>query len=237
MKSSPESRPVAMVTGSARGIGRYLSERLVLAGYRVVGCSRKPADWLLDGYSHFQLDVSDEKQVVQWCRQIGEQFGRLDVAINNAGIASMNHSLLMPGATVERILKVNFLGTFLVCREAAKLMRRHGHGRIVNISTIAVPLRLEGEAVYAASKSAVETITRILSFETGSFGITVNALGPTPIPTDLLNNVPEEKLKQIVARLAIKRLGKLEDVWNGVEFFIRKESDYITGQIIYLGGA
>jgi 3-oxoacyl-[acyl-carrier protein] reductase len=115
-------------------------------------------------------------------------------------------------------------------------MRRRNFGRIVNLSTVAVPLRLEGEAVYAASKSAVETMTRILGKELGPFGITVNAVGPTPIPTDLIRSVPEESIRRIVDRLSIKRLGTFDDVWRVVEFFIHPQSDYITGQVIYLGG-
>jgi 3-oxoacyl-[acyl-carrier protein] reductase len=129
------------------------------------------------------------------------------------------------------------LGSFLVCREAAKLMQRARTGRIVNFSTVAVPLLLDGEAMYAASKSAVETLTRVLAREFGTFGITVNAVGPTPIATDLIRNVPEEKIRAITNRLPIQRLGTMEDVWNVVEFFLRPESAAITGQVIYLGGA
>lgn len=234
---SPSPDAVALVTGSSRGIGKSLAQRLVHAGYQVVGCSREAVDWPLERYHHIQTDISDEAQVVKLFSQIRRQFGRLDAAINNAGIASMNHSMLMPGETAARIMNVNFLGTFLVCREAAKMMRKRGHGRIVNMSTIAVPMRLEGEVVYAASKSAVETATRTLGKELAPFGVTVNAVGPTPISTDLLRGVSEKKLDEIVGRLAIKRLGTFDDVWNVVEFFLRPESSYVTGQVIYLGGA
>jgi 3-oxoacyl-[acyl-carrier protein] reductase len=234
---SPSEKPVALVTGSRRGIGRHLAERLVAAGYAVAGCSREACEWTLEGYTHFQADVASEDAVVRMFRKIRQQFGRLDVAINNAGIASMNHSLLTPGATAARIMNVNVLGAFLVCREAAKMMRQRNHGRIVNLSTVAVPLRLEGESVYAASKAAVESMTRVLSKELAPFGITVNAVGPTPIPTDLLHGVPKERLDALVNQLAVKRLGTLDDVWNVVEFFLNPRSDAITGQVLYLGGA
>jgi len=228
---------VALVTGSRTGLGKFIAQDLVARGYRVVGCSRQPADWSLDGYEHVQADVSDEPQVLAVMRHIRRAHGRLDVSVNNAGIASMNHSLLIPLQTVDRILGVNVRGTFLVSRESAKLMQRRKWGRIVNISTVAVPMRIEGESIYAASKSAVETLTRVLAKEFSPLGITVNAVGATPIDTDLIRNVPGEKIQRLLGQLAIKRKGKPEDVTNVIDFFIQPQSDYITGQVIYLGGA
>jgi 3-oxoacyl-[acyl-carrier protein] reductase len=149
----------------------------------------------------------------------------------------MNHILLMPEAMASRIVNTNLMGTFLMCRESAKLMKKHGFGRIVNFSTVAVPMNLDGEAVYAASKSAVVTFTKVIARELAEFGITCNAVGPTPIQTDLIRAVPEEKINRIVNDLAIKRLGRFEDVANVIDFFIKPESEYITGQVIYLGGA
>ena len=149
----------------------------------------------------------------------------------------MNHSLLVPGSTVDRIMGTNVRGTFLVSRESAKLMQKRKWGRIVNLSSVAVPLHIEGEAVYAASKGAVEVLTRVMAHEFASFGITVNAVGPSPVQTDLIRNVPADRIQELVSRLAIKRLGTPEDVMNVIEFFIRPESGQITGQVIYLGGA
>jgi len=229
-------RQVVLITGARKGIGRFLVEHFACRGALVEGCSREAPDWSLDGYTHHQADVTDEAQVKALISAIGRRHGRLDVVINNAGVAAMNHSLLTPAASVDRIFATNVRGTFLVCREAARLMQRHRFGRIVNLSTVAVPLRLEGEALYAASKSAVETLTRILARELGQFGITVNAVGPTPIETDLIRGIPAEKIQRIIDTLAIRRLGRFEDVANVIDFFVRRESDYVTGQVIYLGG-
>lgn len=229
-------RQVVLITGARKGIGRFLAEHFSCQGALVEGCSREAPDWSLDGYTHHQADVTDEAQVKAMISAIGRRHGRLDVVINNAGVAAMNHSLLTPAASVDRIFATNVRGTFLVCREAARLMQRHRFGRIVNLSTVAVPLRLEGEALYAASKSAVEMLTRILARELGQFGITVNAVGPTPIETDLIRGVPADKIQRIIDTLAIRRLGRFEDVANVIDFFVRRESDYVTGQVIYLGG-
>jgi 3-oxoacyl-[acyl-carrier protein] reductase len=187
-------------------------------------------------YTHVCADVGDENQVRRLMRQIQEQYHYLDVAINNAGIAAMNHSLLTPAETFDRIMTTNVRGAFLISRESAKLMRKGGYGRIVNLSSVAARMDLEGESIYAASKRAVESLTRVLSREFAAFGITVNAVGPTPIETDLIRDVPAGRIEALVRRLAIKRLGRPSDVWNVIDFLTRPESDYITGQVIYLGG-
>ncbi len=230
-------REVALVTGSRKGIGRYLVEHLVDRGLLVEGCSRQPPDYELADYTHHCVDVTDEAQVKKLVASIEERHGRLDVLINNAGVASMNHALLMPMSTVNHVLEVNVCGTFLVCRESAKLMRRHHYGRIVNFGSVASPLRLAGEAVYAASKSAVLSLSQVLAYELADFGITCNVVAPTPIDTDLIRSVPPEKIEKLVDRLAIKRKGSYEDVAHVVDFFISPASSYITGQVIYLGGA
>lgn len=229
---------VVLVTGTSKGIGRHLAEHFLQRGALVEGCSRSEPDWESDTgrYTHHCLDVTDERQVRSMLSSIQKRHGHLEILINNAGVASMNHILLTPGATVERIMATNFAGTFLLCREAAKLMQRRRYGRIVNLSSIAVAMRLEGESVYAASKSAVETFSQILAREMAVFGITCNVVAPTPIETDLIRGVPKEKIDAIVERLAIKRLGRFEDVANAIDFFVKPESDYITGQVIRLGG-
>ncbi len=227
---------VTLVTGARKGIGRHLAEQRLAQGDRVYGCSRQPADLASPRYRHFCLDVSDERAVRQMFSQIRKEAGRLDHLVNNAGVASMNHALLTPMSVVESVLATNVAGTFLMCREAARLMQANAFGRIVNVISVASPLHLEGEAIYAASKSAVQTLTQILARELAPFGITVNAVGPTPVQTDLIRNVPQEKIDALLARQAIARLGTPEDVNNVVEFFLRRESGFVTAQSVFLGG-
>jgi 3-oxoacyl-[acyl-carrier protein] reductase len=228
--------PVTLITGTRKGIGEHLARHYVALGHRVHGCSRKAPEWALDGYTHHEADVGDEKSVRQMFAAIRKSEGRLDHLVNNAGAASMNHFLLTPTTTAEKLMRTNFLGAFICSREAAKAMKDQGAGRIVNFTTVAVPLRLAGEAAYAATKAAVEELTRVLARELGEFGITVNAVGPTPIDTDLIRNVPKDKIEKLIEQQAIRRMGTFGDVTNVIDFFLRPESAFITGQTLYLGG-
>jgi 3-oxoacyl-[acyl-carrier protein] reductase len=227
---------VVLITGARKGIGRALAEHYLGQGHTVVACSRKESDLTNDSYTHYCLDVADEAAVQRMFADIAAKNGRLDVLINNAGIASMNHVLLTSTAKAREIMETNFIGTFLMCREAARLMKKNEFGRIVNVASVATPLKLEGEAVYAASKAAVISFTQVIAKELASFGITVNAIGPTPIDTDLIKSIPVEKLDRLVDLQAIKRQGTFADVTNLIDFLIRPESDFITGQVIFLGG-
>jgi len=230
-------KEVVLITGTSRGIGRYLAQHFLDRGDWVMGCARTEAKLVSPRYQHFILDVTDEIAVRKMIQAIRRTRNRLDVLINNAGTASMNHTLLMPTDTARRILELNVLGTFIVCREAARLMQRRRYGRIINIGSVAVPMKIEGEAVYAASKNAVVSFTEILARELAPFNITCNVAGPSPIETDLIRNIPKEKITRLVHRLAVKRLGRFEDVANVVDFFSSRASDFVTGQTIYLGGA
>ena len=227
---------IIIITGTRKGIGRYLAEQYLQEGDIVYGCSRRICDIEHPNYHHTRLDVSDEAEVVSFVRNVYKNHKHIDVLINNAGCASMNHFLLTPYDTAKKVFNTNFFGTFLMCREVAKYMVKNKSGRIVNYSTVAVALNLHGELVYSASKAAIEQLTRVLADEIGESGITVNAVGPTPIDTDLIKNVPEDKLQDLLSHQCIKRFGQFEDVKNVIDFFLKPESNFITAQTIYLGG-
>jgi 3-oxoacyl-[acyl-carrier protein] reductase len=228
--------PVTLITGTRKGIGRFLAEHYAGLGHMVVGCSRREPDWELEAYEHYVADISDEKAVKKIFSGIRKKYGRLDNLINNAGIASMNHCLLMPMSTVHNVLNTNVAGAFLFIREAARLMQKRHYGRIVNFTTVAVPLKLEGEAVYAASKAAVITLAEVIARELAEYGITINTVGPTPIDTDLIRSVPREKIDALINRQALKRMGTFQDVANVIDFFLSGESGFVTGQTLFLGG-
>lgn len=232
-----DKKQVMVITGTRKGIGKYLAEYYTKKGFQVIGCSRNPIDYKLPDYRHFCLDITDEPKVTQMFMEISNKYARLDVLINNAGVASMGHSLITPMQSVREIFDTNVMGTFLFCREAARLMKKNHYGRIVNFATVATPLKIEGEAVYASSKAAIINLTEILAKEFAEFGITVNAIGPTPIKTDLIRSLPKEKIEKIVNdNQAIHRLGELRDISNVIDFFILPASDFVTGQTIFLGG-
>lgn len=230
-------REVMLLTGTRKGIGLYLARRYLERGYVVAGCSRGDFEGPAPpNYHHFCLDVADEAAVVGMVREITRRIGPISVLINNAGIASMNHLLLTPLATVQRVFSTNVFGTFIAMREVAKSMIKSRYGRIVNFATVATPLNLEGEAAYAASKAAVESLTRVAARELAPFNITVNAVGPTPVLTDLIRTVPRQKMDALIGTQAIRRMGEHRDVANVIDFFISRESDFVTGQTLYLGG-
>jgi 3-oxoacyl-[acyl-carrier protein] reductase len=227
---------VVVITGTRKGIGYSLCNYFLGQGDYVYGCSRRESDIQHENYNHFKLDVSDEVKVLNMIKEIYKTHQRIDILLNNAGAAAMNHAFLTPYTTAQKMMNTNFFGTFLMCREVGKLMSKNKTGRIINFTTVAVPLNLQGELVYSASKAAIEQLTKVLAAEIGGLGITVNAIGPTPIQTDLIKNVPKDKIESLINSQSIKRIGTFDDVLNVVNFFVSPESGFINGQIIYLGG-
>lgn len=230
------NKQTVLITGTSRGIGKYLANYFLQNSYNVVGCSRGDSTLTHSNYLHLNCDITVEELVVKTVKAAVKKFGSIDILINNAGIASLNHSILTPSSTVKRIFETNFNGTFYFSREVAKIMMRKGSGKIINFSTVAVPMNLEGEMVYASSKAAIEKLTKIMSKELASKNIQINAIGPTPIETDLIKAVPKAKIEELINKQGIKQFGSFEDVLNVIKFFMNPESRMISGQIIYLGG-
>ena len=229
-------KQVILVTGDSRGIGKSLCEHYCNRGFFVYGCSRSPAGFSHPDYVHLIADITKEDEVKKVVRTCLDEHQRIDILINNAGIGSMNHLVATPVQVVNNLFATNFLGTFLFTREVSKSMITKKQGRIINFTSVARPLNMEGELIYSSTKAAIEQFTKVSAKELGSFNITVNAIGPSPIATGLIKTVPKEKIDKIIGFQAIKRMGTFSDIHNVVDFLIAPESDFISGQVIYLGG-
>lgn len=231
-----EQKTVLLITGTSKGIGKELAMYYCDCGFQVAGCSRNPAPFSKPEYIHFQIDLTAPNAAETLVRNVIDVFGRIDVLVNNAGIAAMNHIISTPAITVENVFKTNFFAPFTLIRETAKAMIRRKYGRIINFSTVAVPMNLEGEAVYASSKAALETLTRISAKELAPFGITVNTIGPAPFDSGLIRTVPSGKIANILEKQAIKQKNEISDITHVIDFFIHHDARFVTGQTIYLGG-
>ncbi len=229
--------PVMIITGTRKGIGKYLSEYYTEKGFIVIGCSRGDIDITLNNYQHFCLDISNEKDVKNMFSQIRKTFGRLDVLINNAGVnCALSPVLLLPYESALKTIEINLLSTFLLSRESIKIMMKNSFGRIINFGSMAVKHEVKGEAIYTASKAAIVSFTKVLSKEIYNYGITCNVVSPSAIDTDLMRNISNTALNEVLDRNAIPHKGKLEDVSNTMNWLIMPNSSAITGQNIYLGG-
>ena len=163
---SMDDGPVMVITGTSKGIGRAMAEHYLRAGYRVEGCSRGPSTLDTDGYQHSRVDVAEEEEVRNWVREVKGRRQGIDVLVCCAGVAPAALLVTTTSAAVlDSVLATNVKGTYLVCREVAKMMMQRRQGRIVTISTMAVGLHQEGTSAYAASKSAIVEMTKILAKE------------------------------------------------------------------------
>lgn len=227
---------VTIVTGARKGIGRFLAEHYTRLGHRVIGLSRTASDLAVENYEHMELDVADEAAVIKTFAGIRRNHKKIDHLLNVAGVAGMNHVLLTPGTALKSMFETNVFGTFFCSREAAKIMQKAQWGRIVNFSTVAVPLRLEGEAAYVASKAAVVALSQVMARELAPRGITVNVVGPTVTDTDLVRTVPADRLESLLNRQAIPERGSMEDIAATIDYLLSDSARHITGQTLYFGG-
>lgn len=231
-------QPVTLITGTSRGIGKSLAEYYLKNGHIVIGCSRSISDIQGDNYTHFNADISVEKDVLPIFTYIKKTYGRLDNLINNAGIASSSLGVLTSTALFENVMKVNAVGTFIFIREAAKIMIKNNYGRIVNFTATGVPISLTGVIPYLSSKAAIEMMTKLFADELAPYNITVNAVGPAATSTDMLHTfTSDEKYNSMIANdFMIKENSTIDDITNVVDFFLSKNSNHITAQVIYLCG-
>ena len=229
-------QPVMVITGTSKGIGKGMANYFLEQGYSVAGCSRGASTIIHENYFHSTVNIGDEGQVRTWVRAVKNRFSRVDVLVCNAGHAPANLLLTMTsGLVLMDLLQANIAGTFYLCREVSKIMLLQRSGRIITTSSMAVGLHEEGTSAYAASKSAIVEMTKIMAKELAPAGITCNVIAPSMVMTDAVNSLGEEIIKRALSKLTIKRAVTIEEVCNIISFFSAPESSCVTGQVIHMG--
>jgi len=246
MSDSSLAERVALVTGGSRGIGRAIALELARSGAQVVFTYVSNADAARDTEKALvevggrgravRCDVADHAAVEALVASILQEHARVDVAVNNAGVARDQLILRMKPEDFDAVIATNLRGAWSVCRAVAKPMVKQRHGRIINLSSVVAGMGNAGQSNYAASKGGVEALTRSLARELGSRNVTVNAVAPGFIDTDMTRDLPEQAKKALVERIPLGRLGSAEDVAGVVRFLASDAAAYVTGQVIHVNG-
>lgn len=232
---------VAIITGAAKGIGKAIAERMTKENYIVilVDIDKENGETLTKNLGNtakfFSCDISDEKDVSSLFDSVKQEFGRVDVIINNAGIIKDNVIWKMPVEDFDQVVDINLKGTWLMCKVAGTLMREQKRGRIINITSRAW-LGNRGQSNYSASKAGVVGLTRVLALELGKYGVLVNAIAPGLIDTSLTQKLPINVREKLIQAQPTKTMGKPKDIANVVAFLSDENTQFITGQTIYVDG-
>ncbi len=232
---------VAIVTGGTRGIGRAISTMLQDAGYKVAAIYHGNEDAARSlseetGISCYKFDVSDFSECETAVAAIVEDLGPIEILVNNAGITRDSTLHKMTPEDWRSVIETDLGSCFNMCRVVINSMRERGFGRIVNIGSINGQAGQYGQVNYAAAKSGIHGFTKALAQEGAGKGITVNAIAPGYVDTDMVRSVPEPVLQKIIARIPVGRLGKAEDIARGVLFMVADEADFLTGSTLSING-
>ena len=236
----------ALVTGASRGIGRAIALRLAAEGASVAinyagntakAEETKAAIEAVGGKAAlFQADVSDSAQVERMVAAVTEMFGTIDILVNNAGITRDGLLMRMKEEDFDAVLDTNLKGIFHVTKAVSKLMMKKRAGRIVNMASVVGIMGNAGQTNYAAAKAGVIGFTKSAARELAARGITVNAVAPGFIATDMTAAMPEKAKEATLAAIPLRRMGAPEDVANAVAFLVSDQASYITGQVVKVDG-
>ncbi|MDR1692552.1 MAG: beta-ketoacyl-ACP reductase [Oscillospiraceae bacterium] len=236
-------RKAALVTGASRGIGAACALELSRLGFDIVltcrgnvALAEEVASQCVTDTLVLAGDCADSAVCKDWVAKTIERFGRLDVLVNNAGLTRDTLLLRMTDEQFDDVLKVNLYGAFYLCRSALKYLMKSPAGRVINISSVSGIAGNTGQSNYAASKAGLIGFTKSLSKEVGKRGVTVNAVAPGWIETDMTGAVPEEVTQSILERVTLARAGKVWEVASAVGFLAGEGASYITGQVLSVDG-
>ncbi|MDE6626158.1 MAG: 3-oxoacyl-[acyl-carrier-protein] reductase [Lachnospiraceae bacterium] len=237
---------IALVTGASRGIGRQTAITLASYGATVIvnynGSKEKAEEVVSDitakggKAATYGCNVSDYGAVETMMKELVKEYGRIDILVNNAGITKDGLLMKMTEEDYDAVLDINLKGTFNCIKHISRQMLKQKSGRIINLSSVVGVYGNGGQVNYSASKAGVIGITKSVAKELGSRGIAVNAVAPGFIVTEMTDAMPEEAKQQVADRIAMKRLGQVEDVAEMVAFLASDKASYITGQVICVDG-
>jgi len=239
------NRPVAVVTGASRGIGFAVAETLAKAGYNLAICATREATvnaavekLLAHGgqVSAHVVNVTDADAVKAFIQAVVKEFGRLDVLVNNAGITKDGLAMRMKADDWKSVIDTNLSSVFYASQAVLKPMMKARFGRIINISSVVASMGNPGQLNYCASKGGIDAMTRSLAKEVGSRNITVNAIAPGFIATDMTADLGEDAHASLTSQIPLGRLGSPEDIAAAVLFLASDSGCYITGQVLHVNG-
>lgn len=239
------SSRTALVTGASRGIGKAVAKLLATAGHRVIVTARN-VEKLEETAGEIRaaggeayviaMDLGSAESISEAIGRAAKDFGRIDILVNNAGITKDGLAVRMKTADWDQVLKTNLTGAFVATQQVLQGMMRERWGRIVNISSVVGEMGNAGQANYVASKAGLIGLTKALAQEVGSRNITVNAVAPGFIETDMTHVLSQELKDKMVANTPLKRIGSPEDVAHAVKFLVSDEAAFITGHVLDVNG-
>jgi acetoacetyl-CoA reductase len=232
---------IAIVTGGTRGIGKGICQTLRDKGLTVVanyaGNDRAAAEFTEEtGIPAYKWDVGDHEATLDGCKQVEAEVGPIDVLVNNAGITRDGTLHKMTFEDWNEVMRINLGGCFNMAKATFPGMRERGWGRIVNIGSVNGQAGQYGQVNYAAAKSGIHGFTKALAQEGAKLGITVNAIAPGYVDTDMVAAVPKPVLEKIIAGIPVGRLGHADEIARGVAFFVSENSTFVTGSTMSING-